>query len=425
MVRGPFPAVLHDRHFRLFWVGQTVSLVGDQVTLLAMPLAAVLVLHAGPAQMGALVAVGQLPSLILSLWAGAWLDRRGGRRRVMIAADLGRAGLLATLPAAAWLGVLTLAHLYAVAFLVGCLDVLFFVAYTSVFATMVRREHYVSATSLLNGSRAGSELAGQSLAGVLVAALSAPSALLVDAFSFVVSGLFLARIKPPEAPAAAAGSAGLLSGARWITRSRIVGRLLLVSATLNLFNFVFHGVFVLYAVTRLGIGPAVLGLVLGIAAAGAVAGAVAASWMARRIGLGWTYALSCVAFPAPLLIVPLAPAHSILTPLLVGLAELLSGFGLMLFDIGSGSLMAGEVPPVVRARVAGAYRTVNYGVRPLGAVVGGVIGALASVHLTVWIGAAGATVCGVWLLGSGITGIRSIEPERFAEPSAAAPVTHA
>lgn len=199
-MRPHLPALLHDQTFRRFWLGQTVLLFGDQVSLLAVPLVAVLVLHARPAEMGYLTAAGVLPSLLFSLHAGAWVDRHGHRRTTMLIADLARAGLLASVPTAYALGVLNLPQLYAVAFVIGCFDVLFFVSYSTLFVSIVRTDDYLQGNSLLNGSRALSFVGGQSLAGVLVALLTAPVALLADALSFLVSASFLARIHPQEPP---------------------------------------------------------------------------------------------------------------------------------------------------------------------------------------------------------------------------------
>src|SRR5881628_1345105 len=178
------PAPLRDLAFRRFWFGQTISLFGDQITLLALPLAAVLVLHAGAAQMGYLLTAALVPNLLFSLHAGAWVDRRGKRRQTMIVADLGRATLLATIPLAYAFDVLTLWQLYVVAFLEGTLSVLFFVAYSTLFVSLVPRERYVEANALLNGSRALSGIAGPSIGGTLVQVLSAPAALAADALSF-------------------------------------------------------------------------------------------------------------------------------------------------------------------------------------------------------------------------------------------------
>src|SRR5262249_28104109 len=165
LIREPGP-------FRVFWTGQSISLLGDQVSLVAVPLVAVLVLRAGPAQMGSLVAAAWLPSLLFALPAGAWVDGLGRRRRVMLAADAGRALLLATVPAAAALHVLTLPQLYAVVFANGTLSVLFNVSAGTLFVSTVPRERFVEGQSLMHGSRALSFVLGPSLGGLLVQALS-------------------------------------------------------------------------------------------------------------------------------------------------------------------------------------------------------------------------------------------------------------
>ena len=412
-MRRWIPDLLHERVFRRFWIGQTISLFGDQISLLAVPLVGVLVLNASAAEMGYLVAAGLVPSLLFSLFAGAWLDRRGQRRRHMIAADLGRAAALVSLPVAFWLHALTLVQLYVVAFCIGALDVLFFVAYSSLFASLVRREQYISASALLNGSRAVSEVGGQSIAGVLVAVFSAPVALLTDAGSFVASALFLSTIHPREAPTTVRGQGSVLDGARYILHSSVVRRLLGVSATVNYFNFTFNALVVLFAVTQLGVGPAALGVVIGIGATGAVLGSVIAGPITRRIGVGGAFLLSCILFPAPLLLVPAAPARSPVTYVLLGLAEFGAGIGVMCFDITTGSIQAAVVPPQLRSRVSGAYRTVNYGIRPLGALTGGALGAVWGLRTGLWVGAIGALTCGFWLVGSSVLGLHEIS----AEPS--------
>jgi MFS family permease len=158
------PALLaENREFRSFWTGELISLFGDQITLLALPLLAVLLLHAGPPEMGYLTAAGLIPNLFFAHHAGAWVDRRGRRRQVMIWADLGRAALLLTIPAAAAAGRLTLAHCYIVAFLVGTLSVFFTVSYGALFVSLVPCHRYVEGNTLLHGGRAFSFVGGNAV----------------------------------------------------------------------------------------------------------------------------------------------------------------------------------------------------------------------------------------------------------------------
>ena len=159
------PALLRGRVFRRYWSASTISMLGDQVSGVALPLAAVLALHVGAAQMGYLTALEWLPSLLFGLHAGAWVDRRGRRRRTMIAADAGRAALFASIPVCYALHVLTLAQLLGVTFGAGVLSVLFNVSDSTLFVSIVAPERYMDAQSLVYGSRALSFAGGPSVGG--------------------------------------------------------------------------------------------------------------------------------------------------------------------------------------------------------------------------------------------------------------------
>jgi MFS family permease len=396
-----------DRRFRAFWCGQTTSLAGDQVGLVALPLTAVLALHVGPGAMGVLTAAGWVPSLLISLHAGAWVDRSGRRREAMIAADLGRAALLATVPVAWALGVLTFAQLAAVAFFVGSLGVIATVATTSLSASLVPRERLVEAGALVNGSRAGTSVGGPGVAGALVAAVGAPLALLADAASFVGSALWLRRVRAP-APTGDGGEGGLVEGARFIGRSRLVRASLASGATINLFQFAVSALFAVYAVRALHVSAAELGLVLSLGGVGAVAGSLVTRRIVAAIGIGPAYMLGCVLFTAPLLLVPAAGGpHGLALALLLA-AELGTGFGVMVLDISVGAILAAAVPEPLRARVQGAYSVVNYGVRPLGALGGGALAAAVGMRPTLWIAAAGALLGVLWCLPSPLPRLRAL-----------------
>src|SRR3954454_20121925 len=276
-----------NRAFRDFWVGQTVSLFGDQVSLLAIPLLAALELDAGAAQMGLLTAAALAPNLLFAIHLGAWADRRPRRRELLIAADVGRALLLLTIPLAWLLGVLSLGQLYVVAFAAGSLGVVFSVAYDIVFVALLDRRHYIEGSSLLNGSRAASVVAGNGVAGILVQALTAPVALLLDALSYLGSALFIRRAGAVEAaPAREGESASLAAGGRFIKRTPLIRASLLASATLNLFNTGFYALLVLYATRDLGMDAGTLGLALAVGGFGSLLGALVVRRLSSRIGLG-------------------------------------------------------------------------------------------------------------------------------------------
>lgn len=406
--RVAVPRLLREsRVFRSYWGAHTVSLFGDQVSLLAVPLVAVLTLDASAADMGYLTAAALLPNLLFALHAGAWVDRRGRRRRTMIAADVGRAALLASVPLAYALGMLTFAQLYAVVFLTGALAVLFNVSDASLFQAIVARERFVEASSLVNGSRAFSFVAGPSVAGLLVHAVTAPGALLLDAFSFLASGAMLGRIRPDE-PRPDHEPGGVTTGLRWIAASPVVRSTLLATATINFFNFVFWALFVLYATRTLGVSSGTLGLVLGAGAVGGIVGSVIATPLTRRLGVGPTLVLGSVLFPVPLLLVPLAHGSEAVVLGYLFLAELGSGLGVMLLDINAGSLFAAVIPNRLRARVSGAYTFVNYGIRVLGSLAGGLLGTWIGLRPTLWIGAAGAILGVLLLLPSPVLRIREL-----------------
>jgi MFS family permease len=397
-----------NANFRRYFVGQSVSMLGDQIAAIALPLTAVLALDATPAQMGALTTAYLLPNLLFSLHAGVWVDRSGRRREVMLGADIARGLLTATIPIAFAFGGLTWGQLYGISFLLGCAGVFFYVSYGGFFQTVVAREDYVDANTLINGSRGFSFLAGTSLGGVLVQLLRGPFALALDAGSFFFSALFLRKIDAPDAPAAGHETGGVTTGLRWIRNNPIIRAELLGVATINFFNFVYWAMFLLYASRYLHVQPATIGIVIGVAAVGTLFAAALTGPIARAIGVGPAFLIGCFLFPAPLLLVPAARGPHWFVVALLFLAEFLSGIGLMLLDSLAGVIQAALIPPPVRSRVSGAFMVVNYGVRPLGTALAGVLGSTIGVHSTIWIGAGGALLGMAFLLPSPIRHIREV-----------------
>jgi MFS family permease len=406
------PRVLRENaNFRRYYVGQSVSLFGDQISLIALPLTAVLALHASAAEMGALTTAYLVPNLFFSLHAGVWLDRRGRRREAMLVADLSRAVLTATIPVAYALGHLTWAQLYVVAFLLGTMSVVFNVAYGGFFQAVVPRERYVEANALLHGTRGASFLAGTSLGGALVQLLRGPYALAVDAGSFLWSALFLGRIDVEEPPGAAHEEGGVSVGLRWIRDNAVMRAELLGVATINLFNFMYFALFMLYATRTLHMRPAAIGIVLGAASIGTLGASAVTGRVSSRFGVGPTFLLGCFLFPAPLILVPAAGGPHWLVVVLVFTAEFVSGIGVMLLDILAGTISAGLIPTQLRSRVSGAWSLVNYGVRPIGTALGGTLGALLGVRPTLWIATVGALAGMLFLVPSPIRTLRDVPEE--------------
>ncbi|MCM4084086.1 MFS transporter [Paractinoplanes hotanensis] len=390
--------LLREVAFRRYWSAQTVSLLGDQITLIALPLLAVVALGAGPAQMGYLTAAALLPNLFLSLPAGAWADRRPDKRRVMIIADVSRAGLLLAVPVLWWAGVLTLPVLYVAAFLVGAFSLLFEVAHASLFASLVRRADYVDANTLLNGSRAASFVAGPSAGGLLVQWLTAPLALIADVLTYLASAVFLTRVRVPEAPADTGDEIrGMKAGVLYVARSAVLRAILLGATTLNLFNYIFAALFVLYATTSLHLSPGSLGLIIGLGSVGGLLGAALAGPLSRRIGIGPSVILGFLLFPAPLILVPWVSGPQWLIFMVLVVAEFFAALGVMVLDITVGSAQTAATPPSMLAVVSGFKRTVNYGIRPIGALLGGALGATIGVRPSLWIATVGALLGALWI----------------------------
>lgn len=403
------PRLLRQAAFRRYWSAQTVSLFGDQVSTLAIPLVAVLTTGASAAEMGYLTAASLLPNLLFSVLAGAWVDRLPDKRRVMILADAGRAVLLAVVPILWWTGGLTLPLLYAVAFAVGTLAVFFEVAHGSLFASLVGRADYIEANTLLNGARAMSTVAGPSAGGIMVQALGAPAALLADVTSYVASAFWLLRVRVTENRPAEADR-GILPGLRFLIRSVPLRHTLLGASTLNLFNFMFAALFVLYVTTELGISAATLGLILGTGALGGLLGAALTGRLTRRLGIGPTLLIAFVVFPAPLLLVPLAEGPKPLVVTLLFAAEFLSAIGVMMLDITAGAVQTAATPPSMLARMQGAKRTVNYGIRPIGALIGGGLGTALGLRPALWIAAVGGLLGVLWIVFSPLARMRDLPP---------------
>lgn len=376
--RGTGGSVLRDRRFARFWSANAVSVVGDQVGAVAVPLTAALVLDANAAEMGFLTASVWVPHLLFSLPFGAWIDASSRRRRLMVLTDLARGAVIALVPLAYALDRLSMPLLYAVVLLVGTLTVVFDQCSTSLLSLVAPRGRLSEASSWLNGSRAASHVGGPPVAGLLVAALRAPFAMLVDAASFLLSAALL-RGLPVDEPAVSAVEGVRLrtriaEGLSFMWRHPVLRPFYACATTINFFNLMFSAVLVLYMSRTLGLSPQLIGLVLGAGAVGGLVGAALASRLSRRIGLGHTLVLGVALFAAGPLLVPLAGLNGIpAVPLLIA-AEFTAGVGVMLLDVPAGVLLITLVPYPMRARAGASGRVVNYGIRPFGALVGGAVG---------------------------------------------------
>ncbi|MER5985548.1 MFS transporter [Streptomyces sp. NPDC001787] len=408
-----------DQRFRRFWAGNAVSQFGDRITELALPLIAVSALNASANQVAWLTALIWVPNL-LAILLGAWVDQRARKRRLMITADLLRAAVLLSVPAAYVLGAVTLGQLYAVALLTGAAGVLFNTAYPPFFVGLVPRRSYVEANSKLSASRSASYVAGPAIGGALIQIFTAPVTLVVDALTFLVSAVLIGRVPVDEPPTSAETTAPSLSrrareGLALVVRHPVLRASLGCAATVNFFTFLAgSGLTVLFASRNLGLSAGVIGTAFGIGATGSLLGALVAPRISRRFGVGRSIVVGAVLFPAPIAIAAAAGGPLWLRAGALAASQFLSGFGVMLFDVNLNALQTTVIPDGLRSRVAGAYSTINYGVRPVGAVVGGLLATVVGLRATLVVAALGGALSMLWLLPSPIPRIRSLTPDRTA-----------
>jgi MFS family permease len=407
---APYASLWRQPDFLKLWLGQTISLIGSQVTLLALPLTAVLTLRASPFQMGVLRALQYLPALLIGLFAGVWIDRVR-RRPLLMASDLGRAVLLGSIPLAAALGLLRMGYLYGVAFLVGVLTVLFEVTYVAFLPALVRRDHLVEANGKLIASESAAQIAGPGLGGFLVQALTAPVAILADALSFLVSVLFLGLLRTPEPPPATVRQPSIWSqigeGLRFVARHPALRATIISSGITNFFAAILNSLYVLYVVSQLGISPAGLGVLFLLGGAVGLGVAIVAGRAAGRLGLGPTMVLGMACIAAGGLAVPLAGTLLTITVPLLALGEMVVAAGDALYNVTVVSLRQSLTPDRLLGRVSASARFIIWGAQPFGAILGGVLGQAIGLRPTLAIVAAGFLVAALTLVLSPIRHIHA------------------
>jgi MFS family permease len=395
--------------FLKLWTAQTISELGSRITREGIPLTALLVLHAGAAQMGLLSALGGAAVLVFGLVAGVWVDRVR-RRPILIAADLGRAAVLASIPAAALAGALGMGQLYAVAAAAGVLTVFFDVAYQSYLPALVERDQILVGNSKLALSTSLAEIAGPGLTGFLVQLITAPIAILFDAVSFVISAVLLAGIRRPESAPEQRPPGRLLAealaGLRWILADPVLRAIGLRSATAWVFHGFLGSLYMLYAIDILRLSPAVLGLVIATGGAGAMAGAWLAPRIERRFPLGPTFVATSAIYGLTTLLIPLAAAAPALAVALLAITQLIGDSALMVYSINELSLRQRVVPSAVLGRASSGMQLLARGVYPIGALLGGGIGARAGVVTALSIAAGGLLLSTLWLVASPLRRLR-------------------
>jgi Na+/melibiose symporter-like transporter len=375
---------LRNPEFRKFWIGETVSLVGTEVTRIALPLVAILSLGASAFEVGVLNAARYVPIVAISLFAGIWLERCR-RRPILIATNVGRAVVIGLIPVASVTHVLSFGLLLAVALIVGVLTVIFDVGSLTYIPGLVDRRVLADANGRLQASFSLALIVGPSVGGYLVGALDAPRALTVDAASFVFSVLMLGLIRvrepAPEVPEVRAPwRSQIAEGLHAVYGSPILRSLLAQSATFNLATNAMLTVFVVYAIRTVGLSATQLGLVLGVGAFGALAGSMVANRVTRLIGLGRALRITTVCgCGAPLLFLA-AHGRGALSMTILIAAYAVYSLNLVIFNVNTVTLRQVVTPPQVLARMNASYRMVLFGTIPVGALLGGTLGQYAGLR---------------------------------------------
>ncbi|MCX5971048.1 MAG: MFS transporter [Coprothermobacterota bacterium] len=392
------PTLWRHGDFMKLWAGQTISLFGNALSRLAIPLIAALTLNATPAEMGLLAAVGTTPILLVGLFAGVWVDRLR-RRTLLIAGDIGRVLLLVTIPAAALLGILTMVQLYIVGFLIGVLTIFFEVASRSYLPTLISRHQLVEANGKLELSGSITAIAGPSLAGLVIQAITAPLAIFLDAASFLVSALCIFFVRHRE-------DAPRISRIPLFSQIReglgvVIGNPLLRAlagclATSNFFSNAFFALYILFGVRELGLDAAELGLIYGLGASGALVGAMLAPRAAARLGVGRTLIIG--AFLGSLEVLPVVFATPHIAIYLLLLSSLLGNFGWVLYNVNAISLRQAVTPIALQGRVNATFSFLVSGMLPLGALTGGVLGEVLGLRNTIILAAVGSLFATLWVL---------------------------
>ncbi|MFG2979182.1 MFS transporter [Streptomyces sp. NPDC048331] len=402
--------------FRLLWAGQSVSVLGTAVTTLAFPLAAIQELDATPLQLGVLAAVGVLPPVLIALPAGALVDRRA-KRPLMLLCHAGRAGLLATIPLAAVLDVLSMWQLYLIAFLNAVFTVIFDAAYQSYVPVVVGRDHLMVANGRISASDGFAQLSGPSLGGFLVGLLSASRAIAVDSLSYLLALVLLLFDRTKETTHQQSSGTTfrrqIVEGLKFVFTHPVLRAIACFNATNAVLLSWSNTVWLLYVVRELGWSSSAAGMVLGIGAAGAIIGGLAAPRIVRRYGM-----------PRVLLVTALLDGPGQLPVLLVnpGLGGqvivctcyVILLFGVMVYNTAQRTYRQLESPEHMLGRVTASIRWIQWSVAPLGALLAGVTATVIGLHATILLGVVGLTLSVLFLYFSPLLAMARRSPTQPA-----------
>ena len=413
------PSLWRHGDFRKLWTAATVSVLGSQVTLIAVPYIALTMLHASVFQVSLLAAVEMLPFLLLTLPAGAWLDRVR-RRPVLIAADFGRAVVLLSIPVAYVAGAMSIWQLFIVAFVTGTFSAFFDVADQSFLPALIDREDLVEGNGRLQVSYSAAQIGGPTLAGNLIQIVAAPLAIAADALSFFISGGLIGLIRKredkPDRMLDAAGRptslrAEISSGLRYVLGNRYLRSIAGCTGTSNLFGAALFGVFPVLIWRELNLPPAFFGTVVGLASFGFLAGAALSGRLPRRFGLGPTIIVSAALSSPAFLLLTLTPARLEWAAVTLFAGWSVLGFTQVVYNVAQISLRQSITPLAMQSRMNATMRFIVWGTIPIGSLMGGLLATLLPVRLALVIVALGSFASVPWVLFSPLRSLREMPEE--------------
>jgi predicted MFS family arabinose efflux permease len=405
----PPRSLWRHRDFMLLWSGQTVSEMGAAVTLLALPLTAVVVLRASTFQVGLLTSASTLAFALIALPAGAIVDRRP-KRWLMIWCDAARALIIGSVPLAAAFGVLTMGQLYAVAISAGVCTVFFDVSYQSYLPGLISKEALADGNGKIGATQSFAQVAGPGLGGGLVGLFGAAGAMTANAISYVVSVVSLLAIRtreepPPPAPRQTL-RAEIFEGLTFVVRDPILRSIAACTGTANLFGAIAAAVQIIFLVRVLHVRPADTGLLIAVGSLGGVAGGVLSGRLTAFLGSARVIWFSMLVLGLPQLITPLAEPGWRVALFPAGFAAF--SFSAVVYNVAQVSYRQAICPPRLLGRMNAAVRWVVWGTLPLGGVLGGAFGTLLGVRPTLWIAFAGSWAAGWWVFFSPLRRMRDI-----------------
>lgn len=400
----------HHKDFLKFWIGETVSAFGSQVTAFALPITAALTLHATAIQMGLLSFFAFAPMLFLSLFAGVVVDRFP-RRPVLIIASLGQMVSIGTIPCIAFLHLLRLEYLYGIALFSGCLSVFFEIAYQAYLPSLVEQEHLLDGNGKLETSHSFAQIAGPGLAGLIVQWLTAPFAMLIDACSFLIAALFLCRIRKPEPRKAhhkveRAVFKEIGEGLQAVFQHRVLWSIAACNGTINLFNSAFMSIAVLYVLRDLRVEPVIYGFVLSMGSAGALMGSFLARRIADRYGTGPAIIGSAFLYGIGGLLLPCASVSAVAAIPFLMLSWFMQSLALIVFNITQVSFRQCLLPERLQGRLNASMRFLICSALPIGSFLGGAAGEAIGLLPTVILSSIGMFLAFLWVLFSPVSSLR-------------------